>query len=169
MSGYMSDSGVERGVLMSMFMRNSSIKFIKESNFIEGIYREPTEEEIKEHSRFLLLPKITVQDLIAFVKTYQPDAELRRKVGLNVRVGCFTPLPGGHHIEINLTKLLADINETNHHRVHMRYEELHPFTDGNGRSGRVLWAWQRFRYTGIVPDRFLQSFYYDTLKEWERR
>ena len=46
-----------------------------------------------------------------------------------------------------------------------RYETLHPFMDGNGRSGRILWAWQMIEHN-IAPGLslgFLHAYYYQTL------
>ena len=43
--------------------------------------------------------------------------------------------------------------------THVRYELLHPFLDGNGRSGRALWLW----LMGQAPLGFLHTFYYQTL------
>lgn len=48
--------------------------------------------------------------------------------------------------------------------VHIAYEMLHPFTDGNGRSGRMLWAWQMRNF----PLDFLHTFYYQTLNALSR-
>lgn len=44
--------------------------------------------------------------------------------------------------------------------THLRYESIHPFSDGNGRSGRALWLWQM---KGRAPLGFLHQFYYQTL------
>ena len=39
------------------------VNFITESNGIEGIYRDPTFEELEEYVRFLALPTITIPKL----------------------------------------------------------------------------------------------------------
>ena len=45
----------------------AATKHVRDSNLIEGIRRDPTDEEIYEHMRFLSLKKVTVEDLQQFV------------------------------------------------------------------------------------------------------
>ncbi len=57
---------------------------------------------------------------------------------------------------------------------HVAYENLHPFTDGNGRSGRALWLWQMMhgtmRQVNMARDLgFLHTFYYQTLNASDGR
>ena len=133
--------------------------FIIESNKIEGIVRAPTKSEAKEFERFMELPIVTLNDLIRFVGIYQPGTKIRNKVGLNVRVGNHLPPAGGMEVQFALEYLLATLTSRTPYENHIRYETLHPFTDGNGRSGRMLWAWQ-FRDLSLG---FLHRFYYQAL------
>lgn len=142
-------------------MTNNLIDFIRESNRIEGINRKPTEREIEAHKVFLRLPVINTESLCDFVAAVQPKAVLRDTQGLDVRVGNHLPPLGGLLIVSALESLLDAINdgEINAYEAHQRYESLHPFTDGNGRSGRVLWLWMM----EAAPLGFLHSWYYQSL------
>lgn len=135
--------------------------FVRESNRIEGILRNPSYDEIVAHREFLSAPP-TVARLERFVSVVQPGAELRRNDGMNVRVGNHIAPPGGANIERILQNIL-DSRSTPFMRHHA-YETLHPFMDGNGRSGRALWLWDM---GGIeqAPLGFLHHFYYQTLQE----
>lgn len=138
--------------------------FMLESNQIEGIL-EVTEAEIKAFIKFMDLKKPSIEDLVEFVAVCQPDAKLRNKTSIpNVRVGNHIAPASGPTIEKCLKALLEDALDSNKcppWETHIVYEKLHPFTDGNGRSGRMLWAWQ-MGWKGLSLG-FLHKFYYQTL------
>lgn len=156
---------------MSLTYRDSLLyEFLTENNAIEGIFRAPTDAEMNVTRRFLAFSQIRVLDLINLVEIYAPGHVIRAKRGLNVRVGDYVAPPGGPEIVDSLRELLRSANDpsitTSPWSTHLEYENLHPFTDGNGRSGRTLWVWQMLRQNkDPFAIRFLHRFYYQTLSE----
>jgi hypothetical protein len=139
--------------------------FVVESNRIEGILRKPTEAETNVHEWFLQLDRVRTRDVERFVETVA-GASLRDREGRNVRVGAHYPPPGHREMGLWLGDLLeaAYVGAQTSWETHNRYEKLHPFMDGNGRSGRAIWAWQMQREGHdpfLLP--FLHRFYYQTL------
>ena len=131
-------------------------EFVAESNRIEGI-DGVAPDDMMAHEELLSLRELSVKDIERFVFLVQPNAILRRPAGLNVRVGNHIAPPGGPKIEPALKKLLRLVNqdwvEEGHcdpaaYQAHLAYEDLHPFSDGNGRSGRAIWLWMRRGLTG---------------------
>jgi len=144
-------------------------RFVVESNRIEGI-AVTRQREVDAHRGFIALPAVTVDDLVALVGVIQPNAQLRDKVSVpGVRVSNHIAPPSGPEIRANLEMYLwGTMNGTSPFDTHRRYETLHPFTDGNGRSGRALWLWQMLRdgersAAMAMQLGFLHSFYYQTL------
>lgn len=142
-------------------------EFIKQSNLIEGILRAPYQREITATEKFLQRGLVTLDSLVTLVKVYQPEALLRSKPLMNVRVGSYFPPPGGPKILEELHKLLSQINEgrLSAYESHHLYESLHPFLDANGRSGRAIWAKQMLA-NGKDPFKlgFLHNWYYQSLE-----
>lgn len=136
--GFRNEWGRMNGI--SYVATDRLMAFIRESNGIAGIEREPTREEIEEMKGFLALPEITVKELLRFIAIYEPSAMLREREELS---------------------LLLRVPKLSAYDRHVRYETLRPFTDCNGRSGRALWLWDM---KGKAPLGFLNTWYYQSLE-----
>lgn len=146
--------------------------FVAESNRIEGITRAPTADEIEASLTFVTLPSVSVDHLRDYVQVCA-GAPLRTRHDMDVRVGDHRPPPGGPAIERALEAITqqAGANHAHPYLIHHAYETLHPFMDGNGRSGRILWAWQMLTH-GYSPGLalgFLHAFYYQALSHGQGR
>lgn len=142
------------------------LDFVTESLMIEGINRLPSEKELEATDKFIHLPDLVLSNLTELVSVLAPHARLRDKTGLDVRVGNFHPMAGGERVfsEIKLLLKKCSRNEPTYSpfKVHIIYETLHPFTDGNGRSGRALWLWKMIRDKEPIGLSFLHHYYYQS-------
>ena len=140
--------------------------FVRESNRIEGILRVPTAAELEAHDALLDRHRLNVTDIQDFVHIIAPGKRLREVPGMNVRVGQHIAPDGGPQIVTELMAILdaANVGAQTPYALHRAYETLHPFMDGNGRSGRALWLWMM---GGIerAPLGFLHHWYYQSLQD----
>jgi hypothetical protein len=143
--------------------------FVAESNRIEGIVRAPTGAEVRAHKMLIARKRVRVEHISALVSVCQPNAVLRATTDVpGVRVGNHIAPPSGPKIVEGLDDLLRGIakNAVTPWGAHVEYETLHPYTDGNGRSGRAVWLWQMTllgEQQWALALGFLHAFYYQTL------
>lgn len=86
--------------------------------------------------------------------------------------GIIDQFQGGKEVESKLKVLLNQINNEedsrNAYDIHRRYEEIHPLTDCNGRTGRAIWAWLMLKDHYSFRLGFLHQWYYQSLDNGRR-
>lgn len=148
-------------------------KYIKASNEIEGIYSE--EEDAQSLLAWAYLEQLDtlshadimrVQKIITLHQTdLQPNQRgyYRGMAGnlTNVSVGGRVA-PDHSHVEDLMRNWLLDVPQMTPLVGHIRFEAIHPFVDGNGRTGRMLY-WYVCKRRGIRP------YYYNANTEKDRQ
>lgn len=143
--------------------RSRLMEFAKESNRIEGITNpEANERMFEKLEEFLKLEKLTIGNVCEFNEW----GNLRRIEGMNVSVGGRKCFPGGDLLKDYLGLIIYNwIEERSAFANHFEFERLHPFTDGNGRTGRAIWLWQMVnQHNYDLSFGFLQKWYYQSLE-----
>lgn len=130
------------------------LEFLRESNFIEGVYDEQSLHDAKRAWDALIERKSLSPTIIKrahkVLMVNQPlpvsaKGEWRREgVRIGQRYGkpwyALPELIEQWCIRANASKTEEEIKAD-----HVAYEEIHPFLDGNGRTGRMFMNWQRVR------------------------
>jgi Fic family protein len=79
-----------------------------------------------------------------------------------------TVFPHFRDVPEKMTKFFERLPRLTSFEAHNVYEHIHPFTDFNGRIGRLIWLSKALRETPAyrfnLP--FLQAYYYQTLNYW---
>jgi hypothetical protein len=126
-------------------------QYIRESNAIEGITR-PNEIEQSMVAWALLCDRKTklshglIRKVQKIITLNQPELTgpkrgyYRDMTKTNVTVGNHVP-PHYSMVRGLMDNWLLDYEQLGPWQAHVRFETIHPFVDGNGRTGRMLMWW----------------------------
>ena len=141
--------------------RSRLMEFAKESNRIDGITNaEANERMFEKLEAFLKFKELTAVRVCEFNEW----GRLRRMEGMNVRIGGRECLPGGDSLKHHFALIIHKLCERSAFVNHVDFERFHPFTDGNGRTGRAIWLWQMVnQHDYDLSLGFLHKWYYQSL------
>ncbi len=150
-------------------MDSVTCSFLKESNAIEGVYDDDSLKQAEYAWEFLetqleLSPQIILKThkILMLHQPLLPDEKgYFRKIPVWVggREGePYSAIPSlisqwcvnANDVVINGKNEPREFIENLIKEHHIKYEQIHPFVDGNGRTGRMFLNWQRIK-SGLEP------------------
>ncbi len=158
-----------RGYFMADLQRALIGRFLKESNDIE----EETWDELPFAAAEFALSRMgkpmrivdinKIHRLLGKDMAKQNDIALGKFRNCDVRVGRWVA-PSHGEVHSLMTEYCRAWGRMDAWTAHNRFEQVHPFEDGNGRVGRLLWLVKARESRWNFELSFLHQFYYDTLK-----
>lgn len=140
------------------------IEFLRENNAIERVYDEPSLNRAIYAWKWLIQrEKLTMQAILRVHSLLAPNDLPPEWIGKFRRC----PIYIGNHEGLAWNKILEALKEwlkfMNANAVnptpdqaeqwakdwHVKYEKIHPFVDGNGRTGRMFMNWHRVKKLGL--------------------
>lgn len=148
-------------------------EFLRESNAIERVYDDKSLENAKyawgylmDHDTITIHIVKRVHSILMYNHLPHPDLGTFRNIMVYI----------GGKPAINPLRILERMNQWcaamvstnpthNSKDLHVMYEGIHPFVDGNGRTGRIFMNWHRLKITQepllIIHEGNEQQKYYE--------
>lgn len=149
-------------------------RHIRESNLIEGIDDPEEDKQSMIAWDWLLGQRImnasVIRRLHKIVVANQKDLPIEAKGAyrtIQVYVGKHVPPPPAA-IGAEMKEWLLNYKSLTPKEAHIRFETIHPFQDGNGRTGRLLMWWHE-RKLGAEPTLILADQRWEYYKWFKGR
>ena len=145
---------------------------LSESNAIEGIYTSDALEDSLKAWEFMtdcdFIPNVDTIEFVHWLITYRqlPSGErgtLRygREVSIAGRPGMSSFI-----VRDALQQWIRDLDVMSPKEAHIRFEKIHPFIDGNGRTGRMIYYWQLTLLDMLTKSRVIRSSNKESYYKW---
>ena len=154
---------------------NEVKEFLNESNKIESVYDPQSLKDALSAWNYLIKQdSLTVDRILETHRILMSNLDF--KIAGKLRE-CEVYIGGEATIESFkvpaliegwVHKHLFDNTEQQIKDAHIRFEKIHPFVDGNGRTGRILMNWQRVKNNLpilIIREGYEQREYYKWFRE----
>lgn len=146
------------------------VELLRHSNNIEGIYNVKADLDYMHAWRFLRscreLSHLIIAQTQRYIVNHQRDLDRIHKGNyrrINVQVGGkLCPEPA--LVRPLMEDFLQDVarGEKSAKDLHIQFEKIHPFVDGNGRTGRLIMWWietRRGKPPTFIPNEFKEDYY----------
>lgn len=139
---------------MAEKLDETTIEFLRESNAIEGVYDKRSLEDAKKAWSYLIKQdEITTAVVLTthrILMKHQPMENINKGHYRKCRAWI------ARHEALSYLRISEHMNRwiktmNSYHptalwkEAHVEYERIHPFADGNGRTGRMFMNWHRVR------------------------
>lgn len=142
-----------------MNFTDAEIDFLRESNAIEGVYDEVSLwdskyawDYLKEQKELTISVILKTHKIIMLNQKLQPDERgyfRKCEVKIGFRFGLnYKLVPAAIADWCENVKTSIEVPGKNAKNIkidHIEYEKIHPFVDGNGRTGRMFMNWERLQ------------------------